>query len=39
MVAIWQAMESYQLTGKKLPPSESDGGRGKTLSESDRVYR
>ena len=25
-VAVWQAMESYELTGKKLPPSESDGG-------------
>lgn len=25
-VAIWQSMESYQETGIKKPPSESDGG-------------
>jgi len=25
-VAIWQAMESYQLTGKKRPLSDSDRG-------------
>lgn len=28
-VAIWQAMESYQKTGKKRPPSEFDEPRQK----------